>query len=140
MTMWRRSFRRTRTKRRSRSSAIAAGDRGDRETDAEEVDDEADDGELQVEPGHADTREGQDHVLHEEVDDGAPDGGGSWKRDSIEEREHAGKREVNGGCSQRDDEVADETQDGGFGAACVGGLAAEESGGDDLEKPSRSQR
>jgi hypothetical protein len=104
------------------------------------VDDEADDGEFQIKAGHADAREREDDVLHEEVDDGAPECGGEKDVDAIEERQEAGDGEIDGGGAEGDDEVAEESEGGGFGSTGVGGLAAEDSGGDALEQARGSER
>jgi hypothetical protein len=117
-----------------------AGDRGDREADAEEVDDEANDGEFQVKAGHADAGEREDNVLHKEVDGGPPGCCGNQQVDSIEEGAEASDGEIYGGGTESDDEVADEPESGCFGAAGVCGLTAEDSSSDALEQPRRSER
>jgi hypothetical protein len=119
--------------------SVSACYSGDWDADAKEVDDETDDGELEVEVWHANVREGKYDVLHEEVDDGAPDRGGQDEV-AIQEREHPCEGEVDGRRAERDDEMADETERGGFGSACVGGLAAEDSSGDALEQSHGSRR
>ena len=90
-----------------RTLILPAGYRGDREADAEEVDDEADDGEFQVETRHADAREGQDDVLHEEVDNGAPHCRGKDEVVAVQEGQHTSESEVDGGGSQCDEEMTE---------------------------------
>lgn len=62
------------------------------------MDDQADDGEFEVEVGQADAGKGEDDVLHREVDDGAPEGGGE-EDVAVEEWEVAAEGEVDGGGS-----------------------------------------
>ena len=76
--------------------------------------------------------------MHEEVDDGAPDCRGEQKVDAIEDGEEAANGEIDGGGAEGDDEVAEEAEGGGFGAASVCGLTAEDAGGDALEQTGRS--
>jgi hypothetical protein len=116
-----------------------AGYRSDREPDAKEVDDETDDGELEVESGHADARERQDYVLHEEVDGGAPDRGGHDEI-AIQRGEHPREGEINGSGTQRGDEMADKAEGGSLASARIGRLTTEDPRGDALEQAHRSRR
>jgi len=118
---------------------VPSGYRGDRKANAKEMDDETDDGEPDVEARHADARKRQDYVLHEEVDHGAPDRSGQDEV-AIQKGEHPREGEVHGGGAERDDEMADESEGGGFASARVGGLATQKSCGDALEQAHRRGR
>src|ERR1700722_2579979 len=75
--------------------SVAARYCSDWQADAEEVDDEADDCEFEVETRHAHARKRQDDVLHEEVNDGTPDGRGEDEA-TVQEGEDAGQCEGDG--------------------------------------------